>query len=158
MSMTSNRTTTSAAIRPHPCSKLRGNCMTIPASILLLSVTTAAPCARDNASRFHTPRPVHAAQSVVAPHAADRVAIAVFSNISAAAADDWIGVGIAETLGADLRATRGLDVISRSVVERAVANLIAGDPSAPGEKLDGRARSDTRRLQWKRHSCGTKET
>ena len=97
--------------------------MTIPASILLLSVTTAAPCARDNASRFHTLRPVHAAQSVVAPHAADRVAIAVFSNISATAADDWIGVGIAETLAAALDGAGGVSVVGRQAVTGALASL-----------------------------------
>ena len=97
--------------------------MTIPASILLLSVTTAAPCARDNASSFHTPRPVHAAQSVVAPHAADRVAIAVFSNISATAADDWIGVGIAETLAAALDGAGGVSVVGRQAVTGALASL-----------------------------------
>ena len=74
------------------------------------------------------------AASVASAQGSRTLAVIPFTNITLDTADDWIGVGIAETLGADLRATRGLDVISRSVVERAVANLIAGDPSAPGEE------------------------
>ena len=63
-----------------------------------------------------------------------RIAVIPFTNITLTAADDWVGVGIAETLAADLAITRGLDVISRSIVERAVMNLLAGDTSDISEQ------------------------
>lgn len=63
-----------------------------------------------------------------------RIAVIPFTNITLNAADDWVGVGIVETLAADLATTRGLDVISRSIVERAVMNLLAGDTSDISEQ------------------------
>lgn len=62
------------------------------------------------------------------------VAIIPFTNITLNAVDDWVGVGIAETLAVNLATTRGFDVISRSIVERAVVNLLAVDSSDISEQ------------------------
>ena len=53
------------------------------------------------------PASVRRAQEAAAPASTDSIAVIVFSNISGAAEDDWIGVGIAETLTADVAAVGG---------------------------------------------------
>ena len=69
------------------------------------------------------------------------LAVVPFANLTADSERDWIGVGVAETLATDLRATPGIDVRSRAVVDGAVANLADGDPRAQDEgALIGTAR------------------
>ena len=62
------------------------------------------------------------------------VAVVPFANLAAAADDDWIGVGVAETLATELRAARGIRVLSRAVVDGAVAN-VAGARHGADESL-----------------------
>ena len=61
------------------------------------------------------------------------LAVAPFTNISAEPSRDWIGVGIAETIGTELRAADGIDVLSRAVVDGAVASLGSAGPGASTE-------------------------
>ncbi len=63
------------------------------------------------------------------------LAIAPFTNISAEPGRDWIGVGIAETVGTDLRGASGIDVLSRAAVEEAAASLRGAEPRPPGERV-----------------------
>ena len=48
--------------------------------------------------------------------------VAPFSPIGSQADLDWIGVGTAETVGTDLRAAGGVDVVGRALVDGALAN------------------------------------
>ena len=61
------------------------------------------------------------------------VAVVPFES-PAAAPDDWIGIGVAETLATDLRAAPGIGVVSRAVVDGAVSNL-AGDARKVDERV-----------------------
>ena len=70
--------------------------MIIAETIVLLSVSTAMAVERGAEPRLPTSTPVRAVQSAPAPDVDDRVAITVFSNISGAAPDDWIGAGIVD--------------------------------------------------------------
>ena len=63
------------------------------------------------------------------------LAVAPFKNINAEPARDWIGVGIAETVRTDLRDAAGIDVLSRAVVDGAVANLGGAGPERPRERV-----------------------
>ena len=63
------------------------------------------------------------------------LAIAPFVNISAEPGRDWIGIGIAETVGTDLRGADGIDVLNRAVVEEAAASLRGPDPRPPTERV-----------------------
>ena len=78
--------------------------MIIAEAIMLLSVATAGPAERGPEPRLPASGPVRAAQAAPVAAADDSVAITVFSNISGAAPDDWIGAGIVDTLAADLEA------------------------------------------------------
>jgi serine/threonine protein kinase/tetratricopeptide (TPR) repeat protein len=51
------------------------------------------------------------------------IAVMTFSNITRESADDWIGMGIAETVTADLKKVRGLGVIGRTQVFDAIKHL-----------------------------------
>jgi len=71
----------------------------------------------------------------VSAQAPRTLAIAPFTNISAAPDRDWIGIGIAETVGTDLRGADGIDVLSRAVVEEAAASLGGAEPRRPTERV-----------------------
>ncbi len=51
------------------------------------------------------------------------IAVMTFSNITREPADDWIGMGIAETVSADLKKVRGITVIGRTQVFDAIKHL-----------------------------------
>ena len=57
----------------------------------------------------------------VPPARSQMVAVLPFTNISRAAADRWIGTGIAETLTADLQGTPGIAVLDREALRGAGA-------------------------------------
>ena len=63
------------------------------------------------------------------------IAVIPFTNITADASRDWIGVGIAETIGTDLRGADGIDVVGRVAVDGAVANLGGADSGSSGERV-----------------------
>ncbi|MDE2904524.1 MAG: hypothetical protein OXQ28_00405, partial [Acidobacteriota bacterium] len=63
------------------------------------------------------------------------LAVAPFTNISAEPSRNWIGVGIAETVGTELRDADGIDVLSRAVVDGAVASLGHAGPGASAERV-----------------------
>ena len=63
------------------------------------------------------------------------LAVAPFTNISAEPSRNWIGVGIAETVGTDLRDADGIDVLSRAVVDGAVASLGRAGSGASAERV-----------------------
>ena len=71
--------------------------LTIAATTLLLSVSTAMAAERRVEPRLSASSAVHANQSTQAADAGDSVAVTVFSNITGAAEAGWIGTGIAET-------------------------------------------------------------
>ena len=54
------------------------------------------------------------------------LAVLTFTNVTREPADDWIGTGIAETLTADLRNVRNLDVIGRAQVFELLKTFDAG--------------------------------
>ena len=62
------------------------------------------------------------------------VAVVPFANLGAAPDTDWIGVGVAETLATELRAAPGIQVLSRAVVDGAIAN-VAGARQGADESL-----------------------
>ena len=100
--------------------------MIIAEAIMLLSVATAGPAERGPEPRLPASGPVRAAQAAPVAAADDSVAITVFSNISGAAPDDWIGAGIVDTLAADLEGA-GVSVVGRQAVSGAIAQLsVAG--------------------------------
>ena len=98
------------------------------AAALLLSVSTGTLAeVRDGvgvpaALTTSVPR----AQEVAATASADAIAVIVFSNITEAAEDEWIGSGIAETLAADLAGDGVLSVVGQEVVSGALENLSSG--------------------------------
>ena len=63
------------------------------------------------------------------------LAVAPFTNISAEPSRNWIGVGIAETVGTELRDADGIDVLSRAVVNGALASLGHAGPGATAERV-----------------------
>ncbi len=100
--------------------------MTVATTILLLSVSTTTAAERLVEPRLPTSPPVSAAQSAPVAAADDRVAIVAFSNISGAVEDDWIGMGIAETLTAALEGVDGVSVVGRQAVSGALESLKTG--------------------------------
>lgn len=54
------------------------------------------------------------------------VAVMAFSNITGEPADDWIGSGIAETVTADLKAVKGVQVVGRAQVFEALRTMGSG--------------------------------
>ena len=67
------------------------------------------------------------------PIRSQTVAVLPFANISGADVDQWIGVGIAETLASDLSKVPGIRVINREIVSWARWARTAGDPTAVDE-------------------------
>ena len=65
----------------------------------------------------------------------DTLAILDFDNLSADGRDDWIGSGIADSLGADLGRSSGLTVVPRDAVLRSRARLQAGTPESRAVEL-----------------------
>ena len=104
--------------------------MIIAETALLLSVSTAVAAERRVEPRLPMSSPVQAAQAAPADDADDSVAILVFSNITGAAEDDWIGTGIAETLMANLGGVGGLAAVGRQAVSGVLEKLRAEGRSA----------------------------
>jgi non-specific serine/threonine protein kinase len=63
------------------------------------------------------------------------VAVMTFTNITREPADEWIGSGIAETVGADLRNVPGVSVIGRERIFDALRNMQSGDIAAMDERF-----------------------
>ena len=103
--------------------------MIIAEAVVLFSVSTAVAAERGPEPYLLASGPVRAAQSAPAAATDDSVAITVFSNISGAAPDDWIGTGIVETLAADLEGA-GVSVVGRQAVSGAITQLSAESNSA----------------------------
>ena len=61
-----------------------------------------------------------------------RVAIVPFANITGAAIDGWIGVGIAETLSAELP-PEAFEVIAHEFLANAIRNMDLADDVSPGD-------------------------
>ena len=122
--------------------------MIIAETILLLSVSTAVAAVRPLEPRLPTSSPVHAAQAAPADDADDRVAITVFSNISGAAPDDWIGTGIVATLAADLEGAGDVSVVGRQAVSGAIAQLSAEGRSAEATEETAVAAGRLLGAQW----------
>jgi eukaryotic-like serine/threonine-protein kinase len=68
---------------------------------------------------------------------APAVAVMGFDNITKVAEDEWLGVGIAETVAADLRAVEGLTVIARERIHEVLRKL-AGEGEADEQVLAAR--------------------
>ena len=83
-----------------------------PLAALLLAVSTAQAPEVRAAVGVAAPRHVAAprAQEAAAGAATDTIIVTAFENITGAAEDDWIGVGIAETLAADVATGGALSV------------------------------------------------
>ena len=113
--------------------------MIIAETILLLSVSTAVAAERGTETHLPASGPVRAAQAAPAAAAEDSVAIIAFSNISGIAEDDWIGMGIAETLAAELERAGNLSVVRREAVSGALENVSsAADIAGATELAAGR--------------------
>ena len=101
------------------------------AATLLLSVSTATPA--ENRAGVVLPvamtTPVARAQEATAAASADAIAITVFPNITGAAEDEWIGLGIAETLMADMASSGVLSVVERQTLSDALESLRASQSS-----------------------------
>jgi tetratricopeptide (TPR) repeat protein len=63
------------------------------------------------------------------------VAVMTFANITREPADDWIGSGIAETVTADLKNVRNINVIGRTQVFDALKHLSARDLQRVGDQV-----------------------
>ena len=70
----------------------------------------------------------------VSAQPAPTVAVVPFESRAEAPDDDWIGIGVAETLATDLRGARGISVLSRAVVDGAVRN-VAGSRRGADESV-----------------------
>ena len=93
------------------------------AAVLLLSSPTVAAAAPQVEPSAQMGRLV--AQSTAAPRD-DSIAVTSFSNISGAAEDDWVGIGIVETLTADLERVAGVSVVGRQTVAGALETVSTG--------------------------------
>ena len=82
------------------------------AAALLLSVSSAPAPEVRAAVEVAAPRHASAprAQEAAASTATDTIAVTAFENITGATEDDWIGVGIAETLAADVATGGALSI------------------------------------------------
>ena len=109
--------------------------MIIAETILLLSVSTAVAAERGTETHLPASGPVRAAQAAPAAVAEDSVAIIAFSNISGIAEDDWIGMGIAETLAAELERAGDLSVVRREAVSGAMENVSSATDIARATEL-----------------------
>ena len=109
--------------------------MIIAETILLLSVSTAVAAERGTETHLPASGPVRAAQAAPAAVAEDSVAIIGFSNISGIAEDDWIGMGIAETLAAELERAGDLSVVRREAVSGAMENVSSATDIARATEL-----------------------
>ena len=109
--------------------------MIIAEAIMLLSVATAGPAERGPEPHPTASGPVRAAQAAPAAAADDSLAIIAFSNISGVAEDDWIGIGIAETLAAELERAGDLSVVGREAVSSALENVSRADGMAGATAL-----------------------
>ena len=111
----------------------------------VLAGLIAFPVAAIPAASLAQPAPDSAAMAQASPpHGA--LAVAPFVNISAEAADDWIGTGIAETVSADLERLDAVSVVGREALldEISAAGL---DPGWTGTGDAERvAREASRRL------------
>ena len=63
------------------------------------------------------------------------IAVMTFTNITREPADEWIGSGIAETVGADLRNVPGVSVIGRERIFDALRNLQSADAAALDDRF-----------------------
>jgi serine/threonine protein kinase/Tfp pilus assembly protein PilF len=63
------------------------------------------------------------------------IAVMTFINITREPADEWIGSGIAETVGADLRNVPGVSVIGRERIFDALRNLQSADAAAMDDRF-----------------------
>ncbi len=74
------------------------------------------------------------------------VAVAPFVNISAGAADDWIGAGIAETVSADFERLDRISVVGRDALVDEMAAAASGRTGTGGGDAERAAREASRRL------------
>lgn len=72
----------------------------------------------------------------------DAIVVTVFTNISGAVEDEWVGPGIAETIGTDLEGLTGMSVVGRELVADALARI----DSTPGNNAESRELVVGRRL------------
>ena len=93
------------------------------AAVLLLSSKTVAAAPPPVEPSAQMGRLV--AQSTAAARD-DSIAVTSFSNISGAAEDDWVGIGIVETLTADLERVAGVSVVGRQTVAGALETVSTG--------------------------------
>jgi len=73
------------------------------------------------------------------------LAVAPFVNISAEAADDWIGTGIAETVSADLEGTDEVSVVGREALLNEISTGLDPEWTATGD-AERAVREASRRL------------
>lgn len=81
------------------------------------------------------PRRAPIDRATAAPPASRVVAVMPFSNITREPADEWIGLGIAETVTADLQAVPAITVVGRARMYDAVRNLSSGALGEFDERL-----------------------
>ena len=74
------------------------------------------------------------------------VAVAPFVNISAGAADDWIGAGIAETVSADFERLDQISVVGRDALVDEMAAAASGRTGTSGGDAERAAREASLRL------------
>lgn len=66
------------------------------------------------------------------------LAVMTFTNITKNSDDDWLGMGIAETVTADLKNIEGVTVIGRERIYEVLRNIQADHNGEPDEKLSAR--------------------
>ena len=82
--------------------------ITVPALVLFASVAAA-----ESPGPLRGPGQSPTVQSTAATVEDDTVAVTIFSNISGATEDEWVGAGIVETLTADFERLAGVSVVGR---------------------------------------------
>ena len=80
--------------------------ITVPALLLFASVAAA-----ESPGPLRGPGQSPTVQSTAATAENDTVAVTIFSNISGATEDEWVGAGIVETLTADFERLAGVSVV-----------------------------------------------
>jgi len=100
----------------------------------LTAGSTAASRPASGAGRWEAAVPAASLERTGAS-AGRSVAVMTFANITGEAADDWIGLGVAETVSTDLTAVRGLSVIGRTQVFEAIREMGRGITDAPDDRM-----------------------
>ncbi len=106
------------------------------AAVILLSAPTVPAVALPVEAQAAAPSAAVQAPEVSTTGSDRTVGFIPFSNITQAAADEWLGAGIAETIMTDFGRVAGLSLIGHRAVTAALESLSPADGMAGGMALE----------------------